>query len=171
MTELELKLLKLSEGKSVEFASTFASLIPQIIEVCGENQITVSGHDLELISNFMAYSDPENLDHEVTIAKYNTGFAGAGIYAWCDEYPDEGSIKLCEQKQWQPDWSQAPDWANWWCIAGESNFDVGLWFDEKPVKSVGNSWTIGAGKEVEDSPTFNYQGDWCDSLRKRPEVE
>lgn len=32
MTELELKLLKLSEGKSVEFASEYGLLIPEIIK-------------------------------------------------------------------------------------------------------------------------------------------
>lgn len=37
MTELELKLVKLSEGKSLEFANEYFALIPQIIHVVKAN--------------------------------------------------------------------------------------------------------------------------------------
>mgnify|MGYP006954728159 CR=1 FL=1 len=66
---------------------------------------------------------------------------------------------------WQPDWSQAPDWAKYWTIdKGES-----LWWSCKPCVS-GNIWFIhdSVTWQCHVAPSFNYQGNWRDSLRKRP---
>ena len=62
---------------------------------------------------------------------------------------------------WQPDWSQAPDWANWWCI---NNIGSALFYDEKP--EIFNNGFL--GNRYCHAPSFNYQGDWRNSLRKRP---
>lgn len=74
-------------------------------------------------------------------------------------------------KEWQPDWSQAPDdqvshWskekdgaATWWVGEPTLNIGAGTHHDN-------NDCSI-----YDDAPTFNYQGDWRNSLRKRPEVE
>ena len=64
--------------------------------------------------------------------------------------------------EWQPDWSQAPDWAKWWVVDkdGES-----AWCEEKPIVSDSDFWY---GKEG-NAPSFGYTGDWRNSLRKRPE--
>ena len=59
-----------------------------------EGCVILNGHDIKYIADFMCYSDPENLDHEVTIQDCLTGFDGKGIYAWVTEYPEEGGIKL-----------------------------------------------------------------------------
>lgn len=75
--------------------------------------------------------------------------------------------------EWQPDWSQAPEWANWWAIGSLTG--QGVWSETKPVcvKFNGvNYWEVGspAGEEhLSVAPSFNYQGNWQDSLRKRPQ--
>ena len=76
-------------------------------------------------------------------------------------------------EEWQPDWSQAPEWANWWvATANQSGKITGGWFYE-------NEPEFGAGKgpSVYYSPSrssiltdsFGYTGDWRNSLRKRPQ--
>ena len=66
-----------------------------------EPSIDLNGHDIKRITHFMCYEDPENLDTEVTIQVCNSGFSGAGLYAWVAEYPEEGGIKLSESPQEQ----------------------------------------------------------------------
>ena len=66
-----------------------------------EPSIDLNGHDIKRITHFMCYEDPENLDTEVTIQVCNSGFSGAGLYAWVAEYPGEGGIKLSESPQEQ----------------------------------------------------------------------
>ena len=76
-------------------------------------------------------------------------------------------------EEWQPDWSQAPEGANWWAMdeSGRS-----YWFAYEPYISseYPDEWIFhgknhgGIGNEYWKSPNFNYQGDWKDSLRKRP---
>ena len=69
------------------------------------------------------------------------------------------------KEEWQPDWSQAPDWANWWAMDADSDC---YWFENKPeIMSV--TWLPFNASEVGDAPTFNYQGNWRNSLRKRPQ--
>ena len=72
-------------------------------------------------------------------------------------------------EEWQPDWSQAPDWANWWSVDenGTANFS-----GKKPnIK--GKQWVYySAASESPchiQAPSFGYTGDWRNSLRKRPE--
>lgn len=72
--------------------------------------------------------------------------------------------------EWQPDWSQAPEWANWWAMDKSGK---GFWHSLKP--SLDQSmveWVVdfssGSDFSYKVSPDFNYQGDWRDSLRKRP---
>lgn len=69
-------------------------------------------------------------------------------------------------QNYEPDWNQAPDWANWWGVDedGQSH-----WYDVKPDLDV-NEWAMGLGaddysKSIEFS---QYTGDWQNSLRKRP---
>lgn len=75
-------------------------------------------------------------------------------------------------EEWQPDWSQSPEWANWWAIGSLTK--QGIWSEAKPnsVKINGAYYwevTSPIGDEhLSVAPSFNYQGDWRDSLRKRP---
>ena len=69
--------------------------------------------------------------------------------------------------EWQPDWSQAPDTATHWTMRQDGKC---LWWKGKPLfdgscfyDAVGICHTVGY------APSFNYQGNWQDSLRKRPQ--
>lgn len=75
--------------------------------------------------------------------------------------------------EWQPDWSQAPDWANWWAVDGFSK--KANWYIDKPYldddSDVESEWNIDLKVNTEtymEALSFSYQGNWKDSLRKRP---
>lgn len=72
--------------------------------------------------------------------------------------------------KWQPDWSQAPDWANWWAMDRDRRCN---WHKLKPSREQSFSeWIVdfrGNGPHhFLASPSFGFDGDWKDSLRKRP---
>jgi len=67
-----------------------------------------------------------------------------------------------QNEEWQPDWSQAPEWANWW--AADKDL-VSFWHEDKPKFDEIEFYQCGM---FCDAPSFNYQGNWQDSLRKRP---
>ena len=76
-------------------------------------------------------------------------------------------------EDWQPDWSQAPDGYNWWAFDGFSK--KANWYNSKPYiddEAEGNDeWNIESQADTKvflQAPSFGYQGDWKDSLRKRP---
>ena len=69
-------------------------------------------------------------------------------------------------KEWQPDWSQAPDVATHWTMRQDGKC---LWWKGKPLfdgscfyDAVGICHTVGY------APSFGYHSDWRNSLRKRP---
>ena len=71
-----------------------------------------------------------------------------------------------DDKEWQPDWSQAPDVATYWTMRQDGKC---LWWKGKPLfdgscfyDAVGICHTVGY------APSFGYTGDWRESLRKRP---
>ena len=77
-------------------------------------------------------------------------------------------------EEWQPDWSQAPNWANWWAMDGFSK--KANWYIDKPYldddSEVESEWNIDLKTDTETyicAPSFNYSGNWQDSLRKRPQ--
>ena len=63
------------------------------------------------------------------------------------------SNKLHCSDDWQPDWSQAPE------------SDVVAW----DINKHGQARWIANDNGYYLAPSFNYQGDWRESLRKRPE--
>ena len=76
--------------------------------------------------------------------------------------------------EWQPDWSQAPEWANWWAMDGFSK--KANWYIDKPYldddSEVESEWDIDLKTNTETymhAPSFGYTGDWRNSLRKRPQ--
>lgn len=69
------------------------------------------------------------------------------------------------KEEWQPYWSQAPEWVKYWAI--DKDF-IANWFDGKPSMDSGYL-SFGESIQCDVAPSFNYQGDWRDSLRKRPE--
>ena len=82
------------------------------------------------------------------------------------------AVSIDIKKEWQPDWSQAPEWANWWAIGSLTK--QGIWSEAKPnsVKINGaDCWEVTSpigDEHLSVTPSFNYTGDWRDSLRKRP---
>lgn len=77
--------------------------------------------------------------------------------------------------EWQPDWSQAPDWANWWAIDGFGDKKAN-WYRDKPYLDddslIEDEWNIDLDSQRDSfvkAQSFGYNGHWKDSLRKRPE--
>ena len=78
-------------------------------------------------------------------------------------------VENYEKEEWQPDWSQAPDWANWWCL---SVMHGAMWFSRELICTKA-TWAMlndvkFCAASFDEAPSFNYQGDWRESLRKRP---
>lgn len=75
--------------------------------------------------------------------------------------------------EWQPDWSQAPEWANWWvATANQSGKITGGWFYEnEPEFGLRDnpSAYVSVSCRVILTDSFGYTGDWRNSLRKRPQ--
>lgn len=77
-------------------------------------------------------------------------------------------------KEWQPDWSQAPEWAKWWAMDGFN--EKANWYIDKPYldddSEVESEWNIdlrASAKTYIHASSFDYQGNWKESLRKRPQ--
>ena len=75
-------------------------------------------------------------------------------------------------EEWQPDWSQAPNWAtHFFCERDDEDDQLNGYFAEDK-RGISIDFDIrgfdGYGR-VCSCKTFNYQGDWRNSLRKRPE--
>ena len=72
-----------------------------------------------------------------------------------------------DDMEWQPDWSQAPEWAKWWYVTDKNN---PKWCSKKPYQD-GCNWFVGANEtySLYNAPSFGYTGNWQDSLRERPQ--
>ena len=72
-------------------------------------------------------------------------------------------------EEWQPDWSQAPEWAKWWVMDGDEKTRWIYSELEQPyISDMFLRWFAIGRFDSEDAPSFGYTGDWRDSLRKRP---
>ena len=76
-----------------------------------------------------------------------------------------GLIKPKADKEWQPDWSQAPDGYNWFVVGGRSGKGFFCLVEPSIVKD--HYWFV--GEDCLSVDKHNYQGDWRNSLRKRPQ--
>lgn len=101
-------------------------------------------------------------------------------WQYADAMQAEADKRECKERpevlteEWQPDWSQAPEWANWWAMDGFS--EKANWYIDKPYldddSKVESEWNIDLranAKTYIQAPSFGYQGNWQDSLRKRPQ--
>lgn len=104
---------------------------------------------------------------------YGTGFLKVTYDSDGVKYErlDPKTISVCSSnigldsqvlKEWQPDWSQAPSWANWWV---KTMGDSYLWCMHEPIM---NDDYFRAVAGSNHAPSFGYTGDWRNSLRKRP---
>ena len=72
-------------------------------------------------------------------------------------------------EEWQPDWSQAPDWANWWAMDENKNTRWIYSELEQPyISDMFLMWCAIGRFDSADAPSFGYTGNWRNSLRKRP---
>jgi len=67
-------------------------------------------------------------------------------------------------EEWQPDWSQAPDEANYWAMDKDSSANF---FRNKPEITNGNGWDFGG--VMQSNNAHKYTGNWQNSLRRRPQ--
>lgn len=72
--------------------------------------------------------------------------------------------RAVDQEEWQPDWNQAPEWANWWAMDADGDC---YWFENKP-EMMSVTWLPFNASEVGEALSFGYTGNWQDSLRERP---
>lgn len=85
------------------------------------------------------------------------------MQAEADKREDKTRPEVLEE--WQPDWSQAPEWAVAW-----TKDEIGAqWWGVIPSHGCG-VWFAGDGVKFRcvEAPEFNYDGRFVDSLRKRP---
>ena len=68
-------------------------------------------------------------------------------------------------EEWQPDWSQAPEGYNYFCVGSYSG--NGYFCHIEPIIYKDHHWFT--GEDVIEFKDHGYQGNWKDSLRKRPE--
>ena len=74
-----------------------------------------------------------------------------------------------DDKEWQPDWSQAPEWANWWAMDENKNTRwIYSQLEQPYISDIFLRWCALGMFDSEDAPSFGYTGDWRESLRKRP---
>ena len=141
----------------------------------------------------MKHGDAETVGSRQNMVKYAWDYADA-MQAEADKRKKEGveeeskkskevrqklintfeKHKLHCSEEWQPDWSQAPAWANWWAMDGFSK--KANWYIDKPYldddSEVESEWNIALKTNTETymhAPSFGYTGDWRNSLRKRPQ--
>ena len=78
-------------------------------------------------------------------------------------------MKKVREQEWQPDWSQAPADACCWFIGGKSWDVKPYWSKYIPCYKNEETQTTWQGDGMIEAPSFGYQGDWRNSLRKRPQ--
>ena len=111
----------------------------------------------EAISNM---DDPSNysgiMKAKVDAELYGSGFVKLIIvnneFSYERVDPALVVLKQVDRGDWQPDWSQAPE------------SDVVAW----DINKHGQARWIANDNGYYLAPSFNYQGDWRESLRKRP---
>ena len=107
-----------------------------------------------------------------------TGFDAEGIAIYTFEILDamqaeaDKRDKAVEAKEWQPDWSVAPEWAEYAGVTANI-FGVAtgtVFFGDSPSvnKTSDCSYYVGGGLSHIIEDTFGYVGKWQDSLHKRP---
>ena len=115
----------------------------------------------------------EDRAHEILlklIETDKTGFDAEGIASYSYEIAkamQAEADKLKPQQEFKVDWSQAPEWANWWSMDEDMS---AYWHScvDSPFTHNEYFMTGNPNGHTFDAPSFNYQGDWKDSLRGRP---
>lgn len=103
-----------------------------------------------------AEADKREINIEEIMKDHKHGFI-YGRFCAC------GKVRDVEE-EWQPDWSQAPDDADYWAMDMDNKC---YWFANEPhINNDHNEWVNET--HYYDSVSFNYTGNWRGSVRKRP---
>ena len=62
-----------------------------------------------------------------------------------------------------PDWSIAPEWAEWWA---QDDSEIRAWFDDDEIAIYGEEWRTDGRFEIYTGP-YVYPGDWRYSKQMR----
>ncbi|HEY4537359.1 MAG TPA: hypothetical protein VIG45_02765 [Erysipelothrix sp.] len=107
---------------------------------------------------FMKHGNPTYLETDV-----------AESWSYADRMIEQEQLRedktrpdVLRDKEWQPDWSQAPGTANYWAMDCDGLCN---WYKNMP-QLCGKQWDFGT--VIQGAHHFNYSGDWRESLRKRP---
>lgn len=99
-----------------------------------------------------------------------TGYDAEGISIYAYEIADAMQAESDKRKPkglpevlFEPDWSQAPERAEYWTMNDDGKAQ---WHFSKPFLPAFGFWA--SAEHSVYAPSFNYQGNWKDSLRKRP---
>lgn len=80
---------------------------------------------------------------------------------------EDNDIQGLSQEEWKPDWSQAPDNANYWAMDKDGDC---YWYENMPILKRVYWLSINLMPNLYNSaPSFDYTGYWKESLRERPE--
>ena len=89
-------------------------------------------------------------------------------YSWQARVPE--GYKVVKKSQLignqNADWSQAPEWANYWLKDGHS--DKFWWSKSRPVKDNDlGCFVWGSGYMAEEAPSFGFTGAWDKSMTSK----
>lgn len=71
----------------------------------------------------------------------------------------------CDLKRPEPNWGDAPDWAEWWAV---DNGGFACWYQNEPVTEF-NQWDDYSCGMIEFCSNVDLQGfDWRETLTPRP---
>ena len=114
----------------------------------------------------MKHGKSDTIGDRLNMVRYAWGYADA-----MQAEADKRAVKLPDvffdtkpSKEWQPDWSQAPEWAKYFAMDEDGEF---YYFEESPSMDV-RSWQPRSHGELGETFDHGYKGNWQDSLRKRP---
>ena len=111
-------------------------------------------HDMELVSD-MAWKYADAMQAEADKRKPIPKLP-ALQQTFIDGVEQPRYAPSCDE--WQPDWSQAPKGSDAWRMYGDGNC---AWLVDIDIDGDFKWWA--------HAPSFDYQGNWENSLRKRPQ--
>lgn len=128
---------------------------------------------LEMAHEWALVFTQQNKDLSVaakTVSLWAFDYADA-MQAEADKRNQYEPMKGVRKQEWQPDWNQAPDGRVQYFAVDENG--RGGWYVNKPDLCRDHWYWSDFEERIDNdcydyAPSFNYQGDWRDSLRKRP---
>ena len=137
--------------------------------------VTATHNDKDIASRAWKYADAMQAEADKRECKERTDvLLTKDKDGNCLHFHHEFGHKKCMDcgaslEEWQPDWSQAPEWANWWAM--DENKNTRWIYSQLEQPYTGDTflmWFAVGMFDSEDAPSFGYTGDWRESLRKRP---